>query len=42
MQVSLDTATGAGADAELEALLADLEQMSDDEARALLERGSTA
>ena len=40
LQLSLDAAPVA--DAELEALLADLEQMSDDEARALLEGGGAA
>ena len=40
LQLSLDAAPVA--DVELEALLADLEQMSDDEARALLEGGGAA
>lgn len=40
LQLSLDAAPAA--DAELEALLADLEQIGDDEARALLEGGGRA
>ncbi len=39
LHLSLDAPAG---DAELDALLTDLEQMSDDEARALLERGGVA